>query len=203
TPKCSPAWLASSWTSGGRRPIRASTPIRRSAIRPATRSPRRREREDSTGSSTLPCATPAGPASSPCGRTRCSRSPRGPSTGSNGPAARSLRSRAFPTSLPPRLLLVLMPPGVRPDGQVVLQLRIAALPARWRLVRRLSPCREFARRHGVQVRAHFAVERLGGELGVDRDRAVVARLRTLRIRLRRPTPFDHALERALEPLAGP
>ena len=80
------------------RHIRVSIRIRRSAIRPATPSPTRRGRRGSTASSIRRCATQAEPASWPCGRTRCSRSRRARSTGSNGPAIRSRRSRPFPSS---------------------------------------------------------------------------------------------------------
>ena len=72
----------------GRPGDRASIPIRRSAIRPATRSPIWRGRGGSTASSIRRCGTKGEPASSPCGRTRCSRSRRAPSTGSNGRGGR-------------------------------------------------------------------------------------------------------------------
>src|SRR6202022_3354690 len=61
--------------------------------------------------------------------------------------------------------------------------------------------REVARRNGVQFCADLAVERLGVDLGVDRDRLVLARQRTLRVCARRAEAFDGAPERGLEPLA--
>ena len=98
----------------------------------------------------------------------------------------------------------LLPLAARSDRQVVVRLHRRAFRMRRQLVGRLPPLgREVARRHGVKARAHPAVERFGVDLGVDRLRPVVARLRTLHVDAGGAEPLGRGLERPLEPLAAP
>ena len=183
---------------------RASTPIRRSATRPATRSP------IGAGAGAERHYLSVGAAR----RRDLHRRP---------PAARGAVGRAR-RPLPVRLVRAPDPvidarfgvatggrrrPIARP-AETCRSIRSAGRHAASRrrashamdVVRRLPPLgREIARRHGVEVRAHLAVERLGVDLGVDRHRPVVARLGTLRVGAGRAEPPDRALERPLEPLA--